>query len=166
MIDTVVGYTGGTTESPTYQSIGDHTEALRVTFDQRTLPLEELLEAYWKGHTPMPMAFTGTQYRSAIFVHSQSQRAVAEHVRTTLSEASTYKQGYELTALEKAGPFYRAEEYHRASRALGPVTAGCFTPAVPPAHPFIWTVDAIVCGRTLSCQDEGRRLRSGHLSVP
>ena len=57
---TVVGYTGGTTTSPTYEDMGDHTEALRVTFDPRVLPPQLVLQLFWTGHTPLPLSFTGS----------------------------------------------------------------------------------------------------------
>ena len=113
MLETVVGYTGGTTEAPTYENIGDHTEALRITFDQRTLPMDEVLRAFWKGHNPMPLTFTGTQYKSAVFYHGESQKHVAQHVRSILAGDSPFASPYELTELTPAGPFFRAEEYHQ-----------------------------------------------------
>ena len=86
MLDTTVGYTGGTTADPTYQSMGDHTEALRVTFDPRVLPLDTILRTFWKEHTPMPKSF-GMQYRSAIFAHVSAHRhaLVAMHVGASRS---------------------------------------------------------------------------------
>ena len=114
MLSTVVGYCGGTTPSPTYESIGDHTEALRVEFDPRVLELEEVLKMFWEEHTPMPMAFTGTQYRSAVFYHNRGQEAVANYVRTSLKPGdSPFSNPLDLTSLEPAGDFYRAEEYHQ-----------------------------------------------------
>ena len=109
----MVGYTGGTTEWPTYESIGDHTEALRVTFDQRILPIEAVLQKFWMDHQPMPLSFTGTQYRSAIFYHGDSQKRVAEYVRSSLGGESPFSNPSDLTLLAPAGPFYRAEEYHQ-----------------------------------------------------
>ena len=113
MIDTVVGYTGGTTPSPTYEKIGNHTEALRITFDSRILPMEKVLREFWNLHEPMPLSFTGTQYRSAVFVHGDAQRLVAEHVRQTLRGDSPFASPSDLTAIEPAGDFYRAEDYHQ-----------------------------------------------------
>ena len=114
VLGTVVGYCGGTTPSPTYESIGDWTEALRVTFDPQRLTLEEVLRMFWSEHQPMPLAFTGTQYRSAIFCHDDEQMAVAENVRSALRPDGTpFSSPLDLTALERAGDFYRAEEYHQ-----------------------------------------------------
>ena len=109
----MVGYCGGTTALPTYEKIGDHTEALRVTFDPKVLDMNKLFKMFWDLHDPMPMSFTGTQYRSAIFYHGNSQKAVAEYVKKELIGDSPFSSPTELTALEPAGPFYRAEEYHQ-----------------------------------------------------
>ena len=112
IIETVVGYTGGTTEDPTYERIGDHTEAIRVTFNPRVLPLDELYRFFWREHQPSPSYF-GAQYRSAVFCHGQSQRHVAAAVRSSLIGDSPFASSLGETAIEDAGPFYRAEEYHR-----------------------------------------------------
>ena len=91
------------------------------------MPLEKLLRMFWQKHQPMPMSFTGTQYRSAIFCHGKSQRAVAEYTRETLAGDTPFASPLNLTAIEPAGPFYRAEEYHRARRthARTPATRAC-----------------------------------------
>ena len=77
VLGTVVGYCGGTTPSPTYESIGDWTEALRVTFDPQRLTLEEVLRMFWSEHQPMPLAFTGTQYQNCEAHHSNT--SVSKH---------------------------------------------------------------------------------------
>ena len=77
MLATVVGYCGGTTPSPTYDAIGDHTEALRVTFDPSRVDEQTLLREFWQEHKPMPQTMTGTQYRSALFFHSDIDRRSA-----------------------------------------------------------------------------------------
>jgi len=111
----VVGYCGGTSPSPTYEAIGDHTEALRVSFDPRRLSLEAVLRMFWREHTPMPAAFTGTQYRSAIFCHDGHQREAAARVKKALTPSATQRGSspLDLTSFEDAADFYRAEEYHQ-----------------------------------------------------
>jgi len=104
----VVGYCGGTTEWPTYNAISDHTEALRVEFDPSKLSYEEVLRIFWEEHTPMPMAFTGTQYRSAIFCHSEDQARCARRLRDEIRPSVS-----KHTLITDAGNFYRAEEYHQ-----------------------------------------------------
>lgn len=112
VLDTTVGYCGGDQPDPTYQSIGDHTEAIRVTFDPRYLPLDEVYRFFWDQHSPSPKAF-GLQYRSAIFCHSSLQRQVASAVREQLKGNSPFSSELDQTAIEPAGRFYRAEEYHQ-----------------------------------------------------
>lgn len=88
---------------------------MRVEFDPRVTTLEAMLGMFWNEHKPMPMAFTGTQYRSAIFYHNAGQEAVAKHVRSQLRGPSDtpFSSPLDLTALEPAGDFFRAEEYHQ-----------------------------------------------------
>jgi peptide-methionine (S)-S-oxide reductase len=106
--ETVVGYTGGTSEWPTYQSIGDHTEAIRVTFDPEQTSYEALVRFFLNEHQHMPMAFTGLQYRSAIFFHTEEQRLIAERLRGEIRPSLSKN-----AALVPAADFYRAEEYHQ-----------------------------------------------------
>ena len=92
----MVGYTGGTTPDPTYRSIGDHTEALRVTFDPQLVSFEQILLKFWEEHDPMPFTFTGSQYRSAVWHHTPTQEAVVNAVRKRLdgdSPASSSSRG-------------------------------------------------------------------------
>ena len=63
---------------PTYESIGDHTEALRVYYDPAIVSYDELLKKFWAEHDPMPMEFTGFQYRSAVWYHDGTQLAAVE----------------------------------------------------------------------------------------
>jgi len=112
VLETVVGYTGGTTASPTYESIGDHTEALRVVYDPSQVTYDELLAKFWREHDPMPMEFTGYQYRSAVFYHDGSQLAAAER-RLGGGSSPFATSASKHTKLEPAETFYRAEEYHQ-----------------------------------------------------
>src|ERR1043165_7501621 len=89
VIATQVGYTGGTTESPTYRQVctgaTGHAEAIEIDFDPARLSFEELLGYFFRMHDPTTINRqhndVGTQYRSAIFYHSEEQRAVAEKVK-------------------------------------------------------------------------------------
>lgn len=108
-----MGYTGGTNPDPTYLSISDHTEALRVEFDPTQLSLEDIYRMFWKEHSPMPLSLSGTQYRSAIFYHTQEQKDAATAVLEHLLGSSPFYNKCEYTALEEANDFYRAEEYHQ-----------------------------------------------------
>ena len=104
----VVGYTGGTTPFPTYENIGDHTEAVRIEFDPSVISYYDILEHMMGQHSPTSMQ--STQYRSAIFVHSAEQKMVAEEIKHLMAR---HLRKPIFTDIEKAGPFYRAEEYHQ-----------------------------------------------------
>ena len=85
-----------------------------MEFDPRVLSMEDLYAMFWHEHQPMPPAMSGTQYRSAIFYHGSAQEHVAKHVRSMLRPPdSPFSSPLDLTALEPAGDFYRAEEYHQ-----------------------------------------------------
>ena len=97
---------------PTYESIGDHTEALRVYYDPAVVSYDELLKKFWAEHDPMPMEFTGFQYRSAVWYHDGTQLAAVE--RKIGGGGSPFaSKASKHTAVEAADTFYRAEEYHQ-----------------------------------------------------
>lgn len=106
---TRVGYTGGTKENPTYQSMGDHTEAIQIDFDPRILSYPDLLRIFWSSHNPCARAWS-VQYKSAVFFHDAEQERLA---RAT-SQAEAESRGRKITtAIVAAGRFYRAEDYHQ-----------------------------------------------------
>ncbi len=119
---TAVGYAGGTTPNPTYEEVCSgstgHTEAVLVAFDPAKISYEELLRRFWEGHDPTQSMRqgndVGTQYRSAIYWFDEAQRAAAEASRDMYA-AQLKANGYgEITTeIEKAGPFYYAEDYHQ-----------------------------------------------------
>jgi peptide methionine sulfoxide reductase msrA/msrB len=120
VIDTEVGYAGGTTENPTYESImyGDtgHAEAIRVVFNPAQISYEELLGYFFRLHDPTTLNRqgndVGTQYRSAILYQSEEQREVADRVKKRVNESGKWKDEV-VTEIVPAGPFYPAEAYHQ-----------------------------------------------------
>lgn len=120
VIDTEVGYTGGHVPEPGYRDVCSgttgHAEAVRVRFDADRIGYEQLLEAFWAMHDPTQVdrqgPDLGTQYRSAIFVHDERQRLVAEASKRALSASGRLDRPV-ATRIEPAGPFWRAEEYHQ-----------------------------------------------------
>jgi peptide-methionine (S)-S-oxide reductase len=120
VIDTVVGFTGGTTANPTYKEVctgrTGHAEACEVTFDPSKVSYDQLLDVFWQIHDPTTRDRQGpdfgTQYRSAIFYHSPEQQAAALRSKVALEAAGRFKRPI-VTEIVPAGPFYRAEEYHQ-----------------------------------------------------
>ncbi len=119
---TAVGYAGGTTPNPTYQEVCSastgHTEAVLVVFDPAVTSYDELLRVFWEGHNPTQGMRqgndVGTQYRSAIYWHDESQRAAAERSAAIFGERlGGAGHGEVTTEIAEAGPFYYAEEYHQ-----------------------------------------------------
>jgi len=109
---TVVGYSGSKnpqdTPNPTYQNILDYAESIRVEFDPDVVDYSELLHMFFQFHTPADPRWCGTQYRSAIFVHTEEQRRLAERALRMRGKAMA-----EMVAVEDGSDFYRAEEYHQ-----------------------------------------------------
>jgi len=120
VIETTVGYTGGTTPNATYEQVKTgrtgHAEAIRVVFDPARLSYEQLLAYFFRLHDPtMPNRQgndIGTQYRSAIFVRDDAHRRVAEQMRERVDLSGKWKRRV-VTEIVPEGPFYPAEEYHQ-----------------------------------------------------
>ena len=89
VLDAIVGYTGGSTQNPTYEQVcahgTGHAEAVEVTFDPSKVSYDQLLDAFWKMHDPTQMnrqgPDVGSQYRSAIFYHTPEQELAARTSR-------------------------------------------------------------------------------------
>jgi len=112
------GYMGGTVAKPTYKDVceGDtgHAEVVQVVYDPKKLSTEKLLEWFWHLHDPTTLnrqgADVGTQYRSAIFYHTDAPKSVAE---TSKKAAQAEFEKPIVTEITKAGEFYPAENYHQ-----------------------------------------------------
>jgi peptide methionine sulfoxide reductase msrA/msrB len=121
VISTRVGYTGGDLPNPTYGDVHTgstgHAESIEVTFDPSVIGYEELLEKYFfRMHDPTTLNRqgndTGTQYRSAIFYHSEEQRQIALRVKKRVEASGLWKRPI-TTEITAATMFYLAEEYHQ-----------------------------------------------------
>lgn len=121
VLETVVGYTGGTTSAPRYEEVKTgktgHAEALQVEFDPAVLSYESLLQDwFFKMHDPTTKHRQGndigSQYRSAIFFHTEEQEQIAKKVIAAVDKAGKWKRPI-VTEVVAAAPFYRAEEYHQ-----------------------------------------------------
>lgn len=121
VIATRVGYTGGRTKHPTYEEVCSgrtgHAEAVEVIFDAGIVSYRELLDLFWSIHDPTQLNRQGpdygTNYRSAIFYHSDEQKTLAEGSRKKLGESGRYGRRQIVTEIVPATPFYAAEDYHQ-----------------------------------------------------
>ncbi len=113
------GYSGGTRPHPTYQEVcggnSGHAEAIQIIFDPAVISYETLLEIFFHLHDPVNLnrqgSDVGTQYRSAIFYHSEAQKKDAIVLKEKLVNDGTYK-----TIVTEIAPFtifYPAEDYHQ-----------------------------------------------------
>ena len=120
VIDVIVGYTGGEVENPTYHMVctnnTGHAEAVQITYDNDKINYEALVRAFYHLHNPTTKnrqgPDIGSQYRSAIFYHSEQQRQIAEMVKQEINQSDSFNQSI-VTEIVPAGDFYKAEEYHQ-----------------------------------------------------
>lgn len=118
VIDAVSGYAGGHADNPTYAQVctgaTDHAEVVEVTFDPAEVSYASLVALFFKMHDPTQLnrqgVDAGTQYRSAIFIHSPEQERVA---RAELEKARAHHSKPIVTTIEPAGTFWKAEDYHQ-----------------------------------------------------
>ena len=122
------GYTGGHTVNPTYEENSSgttgHAESIQITYDPAKISYAELLEVFWRQIDPTDaggqFVDRGNQYRSAIFYHNDEQKKLAEESRDRLARSGRFNKPI-VTEIVKAGPFYKAEEYHQYYYKKNPV---------------------------------------------
>ena len=126
---TAVGYAGGSTPNPTYEEVCSgltgHNEVVRVVFDPAKANYEQLLKKFWEGHNPTQGMRQGndlgTQYRSGIYVFSNTQRAMAEESLVRFDEKLSSGGFSKITTeIIDAPVFYFAEDYHQQYLAKVP----------------------------------------------
>ena len=118
VVSTEVGFTGGTTENPTWDDVNTHTtghaEAVWIEYNAEEVSYETLVRQFFRIHDPTQLnrqgPDVGENYRSAIFYVTDEQREIAERVKAELQEKT---EGSIVTEITEAGPFYRAEEFHQ-----------------------------------------------------
>jgi peptide methionine sulfoxide reductase msrA/msrB len=120
VLETSVGYTGGTTDKPVYDQVHTgrtgHTEAVEIVFDPKVVTYESILRYFFRLHDPTSLNRQGndlgTQYRSAIFFHDEEQRRVAERVKAEVDKSGKWPAKV-VTQIVSAGAFYPAESEHQ-----------------------------------------------------
>lgn len=118
VLETVSGFTGGTTHNPTYMQVvrkgTGHREALRIVFDPEQVTYKQLLVSFWRSIDPTDaggqFCDRGEPYTTAVFVLDSEQRQLAEATKAAAAKALGQKI---VTTIEDAGEFYPAEEYHQ-----------------------------------------------------
>lgn len=114
------GYINGTVKNPTYKDVctgkTGFAEAVKITFDQSIISLEELLEVFFTLHDPTTLnrqgADVGTQYRSGIYYHNDAQKKIAEKVVATLNKNKAFDNPI-VTEIKELRNYYSAENYHQ-----------------------------------------------------
>jgi peptide methionine sulfoxide reductase msrA/msrB len=120
VLEVLSGYTGGSEVDPTYQQVSSgrtgHLEAIQIRFDSERVSYQDLLDVFWRQIDPTDdggqFADRGSQYATAIFVHDEEQRKLAEASKEALAESWKFDRPI-VTAILPAGPFYPAETYHQ-----------------------------------------------------
>lgn len=120
VLETAVGYSGGTKKKPTYQDVCSdltgHAEVVQVKFDPEKVSYEDLVKKFWEIHNPTTLnrqgPDIGTQYRSVIFVHNDNQKRIARESLEKMNNSGKYTR-HIVTEISDAKEFYRAEEYHQ-----------------------------------------------------
>ena len=120
VIDTAVGYAGGTLENPTYRDVCSkqtgHAEVVEVIYDPDQVSYGEMLEVFWNNHNPTTLnrqgPDVGSQYRSAIFFNTPEQQTVAQAYLERLDLSGHFRHPI-VTEITPASTFYRAEDYHQ-----------------------------------------------------
>jgi peptide-methionine (S)-S-oxide reductase len=120
VVDATAGYLGGTLPNPTYEDVCSgrtgHAEVVQVTYDPTRVSYDDLLNVFWGSHDPTTLnrqgPDRGTQYRSAIFYHTEAQHAAAVASKERWSSDGRFPRPI-VTEITPASTFYRAEEYHQ-----------------------------------------------------
>lgn len=114
------GYSGGTTENPTYKEVctgaTGHAEVIKLNYDPKQVSYETLLSVFWQTHDPTTLnrqgGDEGTQYRSAIFYKNDAQKASAERLKAELDKSGAFTNPI-VTEISPLINYYPAEDYHQ-----------------------------------------------------
>lgn len=139
----ISGYSGGTTENPTYIEVctgtTGHAECTQIYFDPNVISFDELLEIFWKTHDPTTLNRqgndVGTQYRSVIFYHNLEQKQKAEYYKKKLEEEKIWDKPI-VTEIAEFKEFYPAEDYHQNYYDNNPYQGYCAFVITPKIEKF------------------------------
>lgn len=117
---TSAGYMGGTMDNPSYEDVcagtTGHAEVVEVQYDPALVSYEDLLRVFWKNHDPTQLnrqgADVGTQYRSEVFYHSETQKSIAGNSLENEQRSGKYSRPI-VTVISPTTAFYKAEDYHQ-----------------------------------------------------
>ena len=143
VISITSGYTGGSTENPTYEEVSNgntnHAEACNIVFDPAVISYKELLEAFFVTHDPTQLNRqgndVGTQYRSAVFYHNPEQKQLTEFYIDQLNKEKAYDKPV-VTQVAPFNKFYKAEDYHQNYYENNPDQAYCRLVVKPKVDKF------------------------------
>jgi peptide-methionine (S)-S-oxide reductase len=129
VVSVTSGYTGGHTKNPTYEETSaggtGHAESIEVVYDTTKVGYDRLLDVFWHNIDPVArdrqFCDVGSQYRSAIFYHDDTQRRLAEQSKEQLEASGKFKREGIATEIVAASTFYPAEEYHQDYYRKNPV---------------------------------------------
>ncbi len=139
----VSGYAGGRYPNPNYQQVctgrTGHAEVCQIHYDPSVVSYQELLEVFWKTHDPTTLnrqgPDSGTQYRSVIFYHDDSQKELAEKYKHKLDDSGAFRNKI-VTEISKLPEFYEAEDYHQDYFAKNPAQSYCAAFVRPKVEKF------------------------------
>jgi peptide-methionine (S)-S-oxide reductase len=128
----ISGYAGGQTPNPNYESVSTgqtgHAEVVQISFDPAIISYETLLKVFFTIHDPTTINQQGhdigSQYRSIILAHDQSQQQIAEAVIASINQSKKYSHPV-VTQVEPLKHFYAGEDYHQNYFAKNPDKAYC-----------------------------------------
>jgi len=143
VVNVIPGYSGGHVKNPSYKEVCSgttgHAEVVQVEFDPSVVSFAEILEVFFKTHDPITLnrqgADIGTQYRSAVFYHSEKQKRTAREVIRLLEEEKIYS-GPIVTEITDFDAFYPAEDNHIDYFAENPNQPYCRMVVAPKVEKF------------------------------
>jgi len=143
VVSVTSGYSGGKISNPTYREVSSgltgYAEVIQLVYDKSVISLEDILKVFFRTHNPTTLnrqgADVGTQYRSAIFYHTDAQRKIAEKVKQNLNEAAIWEDSI-VTEITPFKAFYKAEEYHQNYYNNNPNQGYCQFVIVPKLEKF------------------------------